>query len=325
MALQRDELEKALRKSLEFRSDLLICSPNPIIVINPDSSVRYVNPALERLTGFSSAELIGCEAPYPWWTEETLRKTRSDLENAMRDGAQKLVEFFQKKNGEQFRVEITAAPIMSGGELKYYLANWVDITERKKREEELEAHREHIKLINKILRHDIINDLNVINSALRLYGRSKKEELLEEASAHVNKSVKLINRMRELETFISSHRDLKLYSVTEVLKEVLASYPAIAFNIVGEGPVLADESLNSVIDNIISNAVVHGKTDRIDIKIGGRGEYCEIRIADYGVGIPEELKEKIFEERFCMVKQGYRFGIVYSQESDGNLWRTRAC
>jgi PAS domain S-box-containing protein len=182
MALQRDELEKALRKSLEFRSDLLICSPNPIIVINPDSSVRYVNPALERLTGFSSAELIGCEAPYPWWTEETLRKTRSDLENAMRDGAQKLVEFFQKKNGERFRVEITAAPIMSGGELKYYLANWVDITERKKREEELEAHREHIKLINKILRHDIINDLSVINSALRLYGRSKEEELLEEAS-----------------------------------------------------------------------------------------------------------------------------------------------
>lgn len=104
--------------------------------------------------------------------------------------------------------------------------------------------------------------------------------------------------MRELESFISSHRGLKLYRVTEVLKEVLASYPAIAFDIEGEGHVLADESLNSVIDNIISNAVVHGKTDRIDIKIGGRGEYCEIKIAYYGVGIPEGVKEKIFEERF---------------------------
>jgi CheY-like chemotaxis protein len=94
IALQRDTLEKALRKSLEFRSNLLTYSPNPIIVINPDSSVRYVNPALERLTGFSSAELIGFKAPYPWWTEETLRKTRSDLEEAMRAGAQKLEEFF---------------------------------------------------------------------------------------------------------------------------------------------------------------------------------------------------------------------------------------
>jgi PAS domain S-box-containing protein len=304
MALQRDKREKALRESEEFCSCLLNNSPNPMLVINLDTSVKYVNSALERLTGFSSAELIGCKAPYPWWTEETLQKTHKDLEKAMREGAQKLDELFQKRDGTRFWVEITSTPIMSDGEFKYYLANWMNITERKKAEEELEAHREHIKLINKILRHDIINDLNAINSALRLYGRSKKEELLEEASAHVNKSVELINRMRELEIFISSHRGLKLYPVTEVLKEVLASYPAIAFNIEGEGQVLADESLNSVIDNIISNAVVHGKTDKIDIKIGGRGEYCEIRIADYGVGIPEELKEKIFEERFAYGETG---------------------
>ena len=95
-----------------------------------------------------------------------------------------------------------------------------DITERKRMEEELDADREHIKLTNKILRHDIINDLNVIHSAMRLYGRSKKEELLEEISAHVNKSAELINRMREREIFISAHRGLKMYSVTEVLKKV---------------------------------------------------------------------------------------------------------
>jgi PAS domain S-box-containing protein len=304
MALQRDTREKALRESEEFCSRLLNNSPNPMLVINLDTSVKYVNPALERLTGFSSAELIGCKAPYPWWTEETLQKRHNDLEKAMRGGAQKLDELFQKRDGTRFWVEITSTPIMSDGEAEYYMSNWMNITERKKREEELEAHREHIKLINKILRHDIINDLNVINSALRLYGRSKKEELLEEASAHVNKSVELINRMRELELFISSHRGLKLYSVTEVLKEVLASFPAIRYNIEGESQVLADESLNSVIDNIISNAIVHGKTDKIDIKIGGRGEYCEIRIADYGVGIPEELKAKIFEERFAYGETG---------------------
>ncbi|RCV64131.1 Signal transduction histidine kinase [Methanophagales archaeon] len=304
MALQRDKREKALRESEEFCSCLLNNSPNPMLVINLDTSVKYVNPALERLTGFSSAELIGCKAPYPWWTEETVQKTHNDLEKAMREGAQKLDELFQKKDGTRFWVEITSAPIMSDGEFKYYLANWMNITERKKREEESEAHREHIKLINKILRHDLINDLNVINSALRLYGRSKKEELLEEASAHVNKSVELINRMRELDLFISSHRGLKLYPVTDVLNEVIESYPAIAFNIEGEGQVLADESLNSVIDNIISNAVVHGKTDKIDIKIGERGEYCEIKIADYGVGIPEEIKAKIFEERFAYGETG---------------------
>ena len=36
---------------------------------------------------FSSAELVGKKAPYPWWTEETLEKTSRDLEEAMRKGA----------------------------------------------------------------------------------------------------------------------------------------------------------------------------------------------------------------------------------------------
>ncbi|NAS89632.1 hypothetical protein C4E24_07865 [ANME-1 cluster archaeon AG-394-G21] len=202
------------------------------------------------------------------------------------------------KDGKKFPCEISTHLFEFKGQ-NTVLSIVRDTTERKKAEEEIKAQRGHIKLTNKILRHDLINDLNVINSALRLYGRSK-----EEASAHVNKSVELINRLRKLESSISSHRGLKRYSVTDVCKKVLASYPAIAFNIEGKGHVLADESLSSVIDNIISNAVVHGKTDKIDIKIEGRGEYCEIRIADYGVGIPEEVKEKIFEERFAYGETG---------------------
>ena len=142
MALQRHTLEKKLQESEEFSSNLMSKSPNPIIVINPDTSVRYVNPALERLTGFSSAELIGCKAPYSWWTEATLQKAHSALAKAMSDGVHKLDVVFQKRTGERFWVEITSAPIRSGGELKYYIANWVDITERKQAEEKVkEAYR----------------------------------------------------------------------------------------------------------------------------------------------------------------------------------------
>ena len=178
------------------------------------------------------------------------------------------------------------------------------IRERKKAEEELKAHREHLKLIHKILRHDLINHLCVINSALRLHEKTKEEELLEEASARVDKCVELINRMKELESFISSHRGLKLYTVTDVLKTVMDCYHTVAFHIEGDGQVLADESLNSVIDNIINNAVVHGKTDKIDIDIGVKEEFCEIRIADYGTGIPDEIKDKIFEEGFVYGETG---------------------
>lgn len=128
---------EALRESEKFSSSLLDNSPNPIIVINQDTSIRYVNPSLERLTGFSSVELIGKKAPYPWWTEKTLQKTSADFDEAMRKGAQKLEQLFQKKGGERFWVKITSRPVRSDGEFKYYLANWVDITELKQVEETL--------------------------------------------------------------------------------------------------------------------------------------------------------------------------------------------
>ncbi|MBE9542426.1 MAG: PAS domain-containing protein, partial [Proteobacteria bacterium] len=60
-----------------------------------------------------------------------------DLEEAMRKGAKKLEKLFQKKNGERFWVEITSVPITKNGAFKYYLASWVDITDRKQAEEAL--------------------------------------------------------------------------------------------------------------------------------------------------------------------------------------------
>jgi two-component system NtrC family sensor kinase len=144
---ERKRVEEALRESEEFGSSLLARSPIPMIVINPDTSVRYVNSALEKLTGLSSAEVTGRKAPYPWWTEETLQKTSGDLAEAMRQGAVRVEELFQKKNGERFWVEITSTPVRKDGELKYYLANWVDITERKRAEEEIRENERKYKLL----------------------------------------------------------------------------------------------------------------------------------------------------------------------------------
>jgi PAS domain S-box-containing protein len=304
---KRKQAEEALRES-EKRYRMIFNSSNDAVFLH--------EPTTEGMPGkIRDASEIACQK-FGYTREELLKLAYSDLtapeqlEEAAKINEKLLTSghsIFEitavTKDGKKFPCEISAHLFEFNGQ-PTVLSLVRDIAERKRIEEELDAHREHIKLINKILRHDIINDLSVIHSALRLYGRSKKEALLEEISAHVNKSVELINRMRDLEIFISAHRGLKMYSVTEVLKKVLVSYPAIAVNIEGECQVLADESLDSVLDNIIRNAVVHGKTDRIDIKMGGRGEYCEIRIADYGVGIPEEVKAKIFEESFVFGETG---------------------
>lgn len=177
----------------------------------------------------------------------------------------------------------------------------VEIAERRQTERELETYREHLELINQILRHDILNDLTALKSALRLYGNSNDKKFLKEAPRYVDRGVETIRRMRELELLISSRKDLEFYDITAVIKEVIENYSSIEFTIEGRGQVLADEALGSVIDNIISNAINHGKTNRIDITIGKQENFCEVRIADYGIGIPDDMKEHVF-------KKGFRYG-----------------
>ncbi|MCK4535331.1 MAG: HAMP domain-containing histidine kinase, partial [Syntrophobacterales bacterium] len=173
-----------------------------------------------------------------------------------------------------------------------------DITTIKQAEAEIKSHQEHITLINQILRHDLTNDLVVIQSAISLYKNSPEEELLEEISSHAKKSAELIKRMGALETFISTHRKLKVCDIRDVIDETIKSYAFVDFAIKGKARVMADESLSSVIDNIVRNAVIHGKADRITITTGKKREMCEVRIADNGSGIPDDIKERIFEEGF---------------------------
>jgi PAS domain S-box-containing protein len=145
MAMHKCQIETKLKESEEFSFSLQNNSPNPILVINPDSTVRYVNPALEKLTGFSSKEVIGKKKLYPWWTEEAPKKN-VPFKAAMRKRKTKREVAYQKKTGERFWVEITTTPVKSNGEFKYYLVNWVDVSERKQAEEALQKAHDELEL-----------------------------------------------------------------------------------------------------------------------------------------------------------------------------------
>ena len=119
------------------------------------------------------------------------------------------------------------------------------------------------------------------------------ERLKQKAENAINKSVSLIEQMRELENALVSDEVLAGKSLRSVAESVVKNYPDIKFSITGDCTVLCDDAIYSVIDNIVRNAVVHGKTERIDITID---DNCEMRIADYGKGIPSDVKDKIFEE-----------------------------
>jgi PAS domain S-box-containing protein len=144
---ERQKAEEALRESQKFSSSLLENSPNPILVTNPDTSVRYVNPAFEKLTGFTLAEITGRKAPYPWWPKEQRDEITTTFKDAIVTGGRRTERIFQKKNGERFWVALNSAPIMDRGKLIYFLINWLDITEHKKADEALQAEKNKLQSV----------------------------------------------------------------------------------------------------------------------------------------------------------------------------------
>ena len=170
-----------------------------------------------------------------------------------------------------------------------------DISEQKKAEEKINSLNEALRVINKILRHDILNDLTVVMMACDMI-QVDDQKLKQKAAKALKKSVALIEQMRALEKALVSEEVLAEKSFRSVAESVVKNYPDIKFSITGDCNVLCDEALSSVIDNLVRNAVVHGKTDRIDISIHDKDGNCEMRIADYGKGIPDDIKDRIFGE-----------------------------
>ena len=181
----------------------------------------------------------------------------------------------------------------------------MDITERKQAEEELKVSRERLKTASSILRHDLTNDLAVIKSAVRIFKRDHKQEMIDEIEKRVEKSIETINNQRDQIQFLDSHSDLDKYDLKEVAQKVVSNYQDLECTIKGNCVTSADNALYSVFDNLVSNAVRHGKTTKLDVEIISNKENCEIRFKDYGIGVPDEIKDKVFDKDFHYGETGH--------------------
>lgn len=180
-----------------------------------------------------------------------------------------------------------------------------EITKRKKAEDNIRISNKRIKKLNVILRHDLSNDFAVIRSALRLYKNDFEIKMLDEIDLRVNKSLKMIKRLREQESFIFSYSYLIEYEISEVINSFQNDYPDMEIEINGSGSAFADEAIYSVFENLINNAIKHGNSNKIVVSISTNDQFCKIWFKDNGTGIPNNIKDKIFDKGFIYGKEGH--------------------
>lgn len=298
---ERKRSEELLRESEKKYRELVENMRDVFYIADENGILTYISPVVESIAGYRPVDVLGqriTSLVHPDHAPRVIKQFRNIIADIVEPGEYRITT----KNGRAIWVRTFAQPRYDEKNRTHVIGVqgiMTDITDLKQAQEELLTHQEHLELINKILRHDLINDLAAIHSALNLFRNERDEKLLAEASKKIEKSVSLIRRMRELESFIAAHHDLKICDLVEVIDRVAATYPALTVTVTNAPcRVLADESLDSVIDNIVSNALIHGKARNMTVKTEKTGNVCNVFFSDDGKGIPKEVRDHIFEEGF---------------------------
>jgi PAS domain S-box-containing protein len=241
------------------------------------------------------------------------------IEEIKQTGSQKNPNEYKirKKNGDSVWVETEASLIYREG--KPYAIQWIarDITERKRREEELKKLSEELARSNTDLKdfayvasHDLKKPLQSIEGFVKLLARRYKGKLDAKADEFVEYIVNGIQRMQELikdlleysqvgakeKKFKSADCSFLVDKAVSNLKAIIEESSAVVTH--DRLPtIMADTSqMISLFQNLIDNAIKFRgeEAPRIHISAERKGDEWVFSIQDNGIGIDPKDSERIF-------------------------------
>jgi PAS domain S-box-containing protein len=269
-----------------------------------------LNEAYEEQTGITTEEVQG-EAP----TEVFGDKLGSELEANYRRCARArepitYQEELPVETGARFW-QTNLVPVITNGTVTQIIGITRNVTERVKRERQLRNQKEQLEEFASVVSHDLRNPLNVAQARTTL--------LAEECeSDHLDPVVRSLDRMEELisDTLTLARQGQVVSDVESIqLVELVGSCwkgvstEEAAIDIADKATIRGDRSrLRHVFENLFRNAVEHGGND-VTVTVGltdSDGLYVE----DTGPGIPEDVREEVFEPGYTDASGGTGFGLT---------------
>lgn len=236
-------------------------------------------------------------------------------------------------------LELSIQPLIDRyGFLMGFQAAIVDLTERKRVQEEILRHQSATAALveRERLARDLHDNLGQTLSYITLTSMGLNQELamghIEQAGAQIDRLSKVSlaanNQLRQfLQSInqISTKRQTLPEQLRQLVSELEIQWELTIRTITGQDleqlyfPASFVQNLASIIREAVSNAVHHGKADQVLIHLDLDGDQFQLIIADNGVGIVEHALERQTDEK----SKGAHFGITNMKERarllDGQL------
>jgi PAS domain S-box-containing protein len=323
-----------LGRALSTRDAIAENTLEGIILLNPALRVIDLNPAAELMLGYATHEVAGQRV-------ENILIGVDNLPAALRLAHQGVASpdlghiSLHRRSGQVFPAHLQVFPVQVNSEMSSIVLLMRDISEKEEirtRTQQLEQ-RALLGEVTAIFAHEVRNPINNISTGLQLM-----EMKLEEGDSNRDLIERLqhdCNRLTHLmESVLSFSRPMEYKliptDVGDLLQKLLERWhPRMSrlniqmrFQVEPGTPyALADgRALDQVFTNLVSNALNAmqdaGGTLAVMVEptepSGGR-QWVSVSISDTGPGIPDEIREKIFEPFYTTSPQGTGLGLAITK------------
>ena len=324
LRIAHDELEERVEQrtaELRLRDRAIAAVVSGVIVTDPtqpDNPIVDANPAFERITGYSRAEVVGRNCRFLQGSE-TDHDGIQEIRESIHQGREcQAVLRNYRKDGTPFWNEVKITPVRDeAGRLIHFVGVLTDVTGRVEAQKALdrvlaELHRSNQELeqFAYMVSHDLQEPLRMVASYTQLLEHRYKDRLDADARDFIGYAVDGAKRMQgfiqdllQYSRVGTQGRPFERLDVGTVLRHALdnlrfAIEEKKATVICGAMPQLdADPvQLGQLFQNLVGNALKFAGRDalRIEITSTPRDGEWEFVVADNGIGIAPEDFERIF-------------------------------
>jgi len=310
--LERVELhaiQRHLRATESRLSAVIETALDGIVTIDAHGVVQAFNPAAERIFDFAAADIIGRHIKL-LMPERDQSAHHAVFDHHLSTGEHMMLRrqtTGQRRDGSTFPMESAVSEMEIDGQ-RMFTGIVRDITESKRIER---MKSEFISTVSHELRTPLTSIRGALGLLLGKYADTvpaKTLHLLEMANRNSERLTLLINDLLDLEKIESKNLDLDLkeLDLATLAQQALGANEGYAQHYgvhlrLGEIPQDASvrgdaHRLLQVFANLLSNAVKYSSKDgEVVVSVVQRGDHYRVSVRDFGRGIPDEFRSRMFE------------------------------